>query len=129
MVSMQEMLKLNSCPYKSRFWRKKILAEIWFTQRWKDVVRYFVKLRLFNEVTKLALRCLNIASSSLFKVAVTLSNDLGVNFQPTDNVDTTNSPSLRQRCGNVFVFGIYRRAAFLKQVLLHSIKSLRASTF
>ena len=77
------MLWLNSgCtiygPHKDSFpSNTKHLTEKKSIQRWKDMVRNFVKLRLCNVVTTLTLNCLNVAATSLLRTATTLSTDVG----------------------------------------------------
>ena len=86
--------------------KPRYLAVVMLTQRRKDVVRHYIKLRLGNVVTTLALRCHNVVTKSLFNVATTLSNDIGKNFhfERTNNVNTTNHPTCVTTLRQVFMF-------------------------
>ena len=54
-------------------------------QRWKWPVRQFVKLRIYNAVTILALRCHSVTTTAILNAAITLSTDVGETFI-SDNV-------------------------------------------
>ena len=68
-------------PVKGNFSRNiKWLAEETLTQCWKDVASHFIKLWHCNVATTWALRSRSVTAMSLFKVATTLSTDVGKTF-------------------------------------------------
>lgn len=79
---MQKMHWLNVQKWFPR--NSKILPETTLTQRWKKVGRDFRTLRLCDVVTTLVLRCHNVTTTSLNKVATTLSSIVGGTFISND---------------------------------------------
>ena len=76
-----------------------MLAEAKLMEPPTDVVRYFVKLRLCNVVTKLASLCRNVATTSLLNVATKLSTDVDETF--ISNELTISIQSVVRSCDNV----------------------------